>query len=92
MSVAEYESRFTSLSRYAATLIVDKEEKCKMFREGLNHRIKTKIKSLHFNHYLELVHATLRAEESEQKSLSRTVGLGRARGRGTPPVGARALS
>ena len=71
MSVAEYESMFTSLSRYAVMLMVDEEEKIKMFQEGLNHRIKAKIKSLHFDHYSELVQAALREEESEQDSRSR---------------------
>ena len=71
MSVAAYESMFTSLSRYTAALMVDEGEKIKMFQEGLNHQIKAKIKSLHFKHYSELVQAALRPEESEQNSWSR---------------------
>ena len=67
-SVVEYESKFTSLSRYAAALIVDEEERCKMFQEGLDQQIKARIRSHHYRDYPELVWAALKAKEFEQHS------------------------
>ena len=68
MLVTTHESMFTSLSRYALMLMVDKEEKCKIFQEVLNHQIKARVRMLHIRSYSEFVQATLRTKESGQDS------------------------
>ena len=55
MSVAEYEAAFTTLSKYAAALVTDEVEKCRIFQDGLNHQIKARIRLLHIKNYPKLV-------------------------------------
>ena len=66
LSVAKYEATFMALSKYAITLVIDEEEKCKMFQDGLDHQIKARTRLLHINSYPKLVQAALEAEEIKQ--------------------------
>ena len=77
MSVVEYEAIFTKLFKYAAVFVAEEGEKCRMFQEGLNHQIKTKIRLHHFIHYPNLVQGALKAEEIEKDFASRRQGRGK---------------
>lgn len=40
MTIVEYEKRFTELTKYEIFFIMDKEDKCKRFEEGLRMAIR----------------------------------------------------
>ncbi|GFZ00425.1 hypothetical protein Acr_14g0000610 [Actinidia rufa] len=54
-SVAEYERKFTELSRYATKLIPDDETRCRRFKNGLDYKIRTKLTGHKYDSYAELV-------------------------------------
>lgn len=43
MLVAEYERKFTNLSKYAIGIVIDEVNRCKRFVEGLRSNIRTPI-------------------------------------------------
>ena len=54
-NVAEYERKFTELSRYATKLIPDDETRCRRFKNGLDYKIRTKLTGHKYDSYAELV-------------------------------------
>lgn len=43
MLVAEYERKFTNLSKYAIGIVIDEVNRCKRFVEGLRKEIRTPV-------------------------------------------------
>lgn len=39
MTIAEYEKKFTKLSKYALAFVIDETDKCKRFKDGLRTKI-----------------------------------------------------
>ncbi|XP_057511924.1 uncharacterized protein LOC130794016 [Actinidia eriantha] len=54
-SIAEYERKFTELSRYATKLIPDDETRCRRFKNGLDYKIRMKLTGHKYDSYAELV-------------------------------------
>ena len=71
MLVAEYEAVFIELSRFVEVLVVDEEEKFRLFQEGLNLPIKAKTTMQNYDSFSELVQGALKAEGLEQEFSSR---------------------
>lgn len=66
MSVAEYEHKFTELSRYAEQLISDEASRCRRFQKGLELNIRRELTSQRISNYPELVN-TARDIEKDVK-------------------------
>ncbi|KAL0553697.1 hypothetical protein IC582_007600 [Cucumis melo] len=65
MTVAEYEKKYTELSKYATRVIVDEGERCKRFEEGLREEIRTPVTACaDWNDFSKLVEVALRVEKS----------------------------
>src|SRR3989441_13065902 len=62
MSVAEYELRFTQLSRYAGSLASSDRDKCRRYKEGLRWEIKSHITSYDSRSFADLRAAAIEAE------------------------------
>ncbi|KAJ8773394.1 hypothetical protein K2173_028571 [Erythroxylum novogranatense] len=65
MTVAEYERRFTQLSRYASELMFSEAAKCRRFESGLHLAIREKVVVQNFVDFQQLVEAALRVENIE---------------------------
>ncbi|TYJ96623.1 Retrovirus-related Pol polyprotein from transposon opus [Cucumis melo var. makuwa] len=64
MTVAEYEKKYTELSKYVTRVIEDEVERCKRFREGLREEIRTPMTvCADWNDFSKLVEAALRVEK-----------------------------
>ena len=74
MTVAEYEVRFTQLSRYAPMMVAIEKDRCRRF-EGLSYNIRSRLASSDLHTYQELKAAAIRAErllrEKEEYQRSR---------------------
>ena len=66
----EYETAFMKLSRYAAPLVADEDEKCKKFLDSLKPLIEARVQMFHINTFPELVQAATEAEAIEQRLTS----------------------
>ncbi|XP_058071274.1 uncharacterized protein LOC131220345 [Magnolia sinica] len=66
MSVAQYENRFTELSRYASEMIVNKAIKMRRFTAGLRSGFRSKMCCASIRTYAELVEMSIRAEQDEE--------------------------
>ncbi|WOH15373.1 hypothetical protein DCAR_0934911 [Daucus carota subsp. sativus] len=62
MTVAEYEVKFTQLSRYASSMVATERDKCRRFEEGLKYEIRSKITIGELRSYTDLRAAAIRAE------------------------------
>ncbi|WOG86435.1 hypothetical protein DCAR_0205639 [Daucus carota subsp. sativus] len=62
MTVAEYEVKFTQLSRYASSMVATERDKCRRFEEGLKYEIRSKITIGELRCYTDLRAAAIRAE------------------------------
>src|SRR3989442_2669327 len=62
MSVAEYELRFTQLSRYAGSLASSDRDKCRGYEEGFRWEIKSHITSYDMRSFADLRAAAIKAE------------------------------
>ena len=62
MTVAEYEVRFTQLSRYASALVATEGDLCRRFEDGLNYEIKSMLTLADSRSYEDLKAAAIRAE------------------------------
>ena len=67
LTVAQYEAKFTELSRFSPQLIVTEEEKALKFQDGLKPSLKNKISILKLGVYLEVVDRTLIAENDNEE-------------------------
>ena len=67
LTVAQYEAKFTELSRFAPQLIATEEEKALKFQEGLKPYLKNKISILKLGVYLEVVDRALIAEKDNEE-------------------------
>lgn len=68
MIVAEYEKKYTQLSKYAYTIVVDEVDRCKIFEEGLRRDIRTLLTaSVDWTKFSKLVEAAIRVEKSLAK-------------------------
>lgn len=65
MSVVEYEKKYTELSKYAASVLIDERARCKRFEDGLKEEICTPVTaSVNRDNFTNLVEATMRVEKS----------------------------
>ena len=71
MSMAEYETTFTQLSRFSEGFMRGEVERCRFFLNGLNLEIKAKVETQHYNGYAELVQLALRVAMYENMFISR---------------------
>ena len=67
LTVAQYEAKFTELSRFAPQFIAIEEEKALKFQDGLKPYLKNKISILKLGVYLEVVDRALIAEKDNEK-------------------------
>ena len=65
--MAQYEAKFTELSRFAPQLIAIEEEKALKFQDGLKPYLKNKISILKLGVYLEVVDRALIAEKDNEE-------------------------
>ncbi|KAA0046379.1 DNA/RNA polymerases superfamily protein [Cucumis melo var. makuwa] len=72
LSVAEYERKYTKLSRYADVIVAFESDRCRRFERGLRFKIRTPITTIaKWTNFSQLVETTLRVEQSitEEKSV-----------------------
>ena len=67
MTVAEYETKFTQLSRFSSDLIPTEEQKAFCFQEGLGPFLKDKIFLHKLETYSEVVESTLLEKRSAKE-------------------------
>ena len=67
LTVAQYEAKFTELSRFAPQLIATEEEKALKFQDGLKPYLKNKISILKLGVYLEVVDRALIADKDNEE-------------------------
>ncbi|XP_031375536.1 uncharacterized protein LOC116190006 [Punica granatum] len=63
LGVAEYELKFTKLSRFAPTLVSDETSKCNRFLDGLNLNIRSRLSVLEIPTFSDLYNKAIIAEE-----------------------------
>ncbi|KAA0051348.1 reverse transcriptase [Cucumis melo var. makuwa] len=97
LSVAEYERKYTELSRYADVIVASESDRCRRFERGLRFEIRTPVTAIaKWTNFSQLVETALRVEQSitEEKSVvelsrgtSTTSGfIGREQRRFTPKI------
>ena len=67
LTVAQYEAKFTELSRFAPQLIATEEKKALKFQDGLKPYLKNKISILKLGVYLEVVDRALFEEKDNEE-------------------------
>ena len=67
MTVAQYEAKFTELSRFSPQLIATEEEKALKFQDGLKPYLKNKISIMKLGVYSEVVDRALIAEKDNEE-------------------------
>ena len=67
LTVAQYEAKFTELSRFSPQLIATEEEKALKFQDGLKPYLKNKIAILKLGVYLEVVDRALITEKDNEE-------------------------
>ena len=77
LSVAEYEVKFTKLSRFAPTLVSDETSKCSRFLDGLNLNMRSRVSVLEIPLFADLYNKAIITEEDlreevHQREQSRT--------------------
>ncbi|TYK27290.1 DNA/RNA polymerases superfamily protein [Cucumis melo var. makuwa] len=71
LSVAEYERKYTELSRYADVIVASESDRCRRFERGLHFEIRTPITAIaKWTNFSQLVETALHVEQSitEEKS------------------------
>ncbi|KAA0046124.1 DNA/RNA polymerases superfamily protein [Cucumis melo var. makuwa] len=71
LSVAEYEKKYTELSRYADVIVASESDRCRRFERGLRFEIRTPVTAIaKCTNFSQLVETALRVERSitEEKS------------------------
>ncbi|TYK15340.1 uncharacterized protein E5676_scaffold16974G00010 [Cucumis melo var. makuwa] len=72
LSVAEYERKYTELSRYADVIVASESDRCRRFERGLRFEIRTPVTTItKWTNFSQLVETALRVEQSitEEKSV-----------------------
>ncbi|KAL0533781.1 hypothetical protein IC582_027827 [Cucumis melo] len=72
LSVAEYERKYTELSRYADVIVASESDRCRRFERGLRFEIRTPVTAIaKWTNFSQLVETALRVEQSitEEKSV-----------------------
>ena len=67
LTVAQYEAKFTKLSRFTPQLIATEEDKALKFQDGLKPYLKNKISILKLGVYLEVVDRALIADKDNEE-------------------------
>ena len=67
LTVAQYEAKFTELSRFTPQLIATEEEKALKFQDGLKPYLNNKISILKLGVYLEVVDRSLIVEKDNEE-------------------------
>ncbi|KAA0061627.1 putative polyprotein [Cucumis melo var. makuwa] len=71
LSVAEYERKYTELSRYADVIVASESDRCRRFERGLRFEIRTPVTAVaKWTNFSQLVETSLRVQQSitEEKS------------------------
>ena len=55
MPVADYEATLTRLAKFAEGYMKGETKRCRLFLDGLNLEIKSKVGTQHYNSYAKLV-------------------------------------
>ncbi|KAL2485185.1 Uncharacterized protein Adt_29941 [Abeliophyllum distichum] len=63
MTVVEYQRQFMELSKYAALLIANEADRCKIFEGGLRKDIKVAVTGRDYKDFSKLVEVALRVEQ-----------------------------
>ncbi|GAV64795.1 zf-CCHC domain-containing protein [Cephalotus follicularis] len=71
MSVAQYEHKFLELSHFAPALVVDQEERCQRFLDGLRPELRHTVATIDWNVFGNLVESAMRVELSINEQRSR---------------------
>jgi len=66
MTVTEYDTKFTQLSRYVEGLVKNEEERAKRFVRGLKQEIRSKLILFRLQVYVDVVETTLEVEMDMQ--------------------------
>ncbi|PKI68249.1 hypothetical protein CRG98_011385 [Punica granatum] len=69
LSVAEYEVKFTKLSRFTPTLVSDEASKCSRFLDGLNLNIRSRVSVLEIPLFADLYNKAIIAEGDLQEEV-----------------------
>ncbi|TYK30559.1 Transposon Ty3-G Gag-Pol polyprotein [Cucumis melo var. makuwa] len=71
LSVAEYERKYTELSRYADVIVASESNRCRRFERGLRFEIRTPVTAIaKWMNFSQLVETALRLEQSITKEKS----------------------
>ncbi|OWM67173.1 hypothetical protein CDL15_Pgr000625 [Punica granatum] len=70
LGVAEYELKFTKLSRFAPTLVSDETSKCNRFLDGLNLNIRSRLSVLDISTFSDLYNKAIIAEEDLREEVA----------------------
>ncbi|KAA0059550.1 reverse transcriptase [Cucumis melo var. makuwa] len=71
LSVAEYERKYTKLSRYADVIVASESDRCRRFERGLCFEIRTPVTAIaKWTNFSQLVETDLRVEQSITKEKS----------------------
>ena len=71
MSVTEYQREFTRLSRYAPEILVNEEEKCRRFEDGLNDHIRAHVTAFFHEDFSKIVTCALNVERVKKEERER---------------------
>lgn len=74
MTITEYEKKFTKLAKYAMTFVVDEENNCRCFEQGLRTTIRILVTtSMNWIDISKLIEAAMRVERYLIKEDERSV-------------------
>ena len=71
MSVIEYQREFTRLSKYAPEMLVNEEEKCRKFEDGLNDHIRAHVTGFCHDYFSKIVTCALNVERVKKEEYER---------------------
>ncbi|GAV77329.1 hypothetical protein CFOL_v3_20800 [Cephalotus follicularis] len=71
MSVTQYEHKFLELSHFAPALVVDQEERCQRFLDGLRPKVRHTVATIDWSVFGNLVESSMRVELSINEQRSR---------------------
>ena len=71
MSVIEYQREFIRLSKYDSEMLVNKEEMCRKFEDGLNDYIWAYVTSFGYDDFSKIMTCALKVERVKKKEYDR---------------------
>ena len=71
MSVREYQSEFTRLSKYTLEMLVPEEQKCRKFEDGLNDYIRAYVTRFDHDDFSKIMTCALNVERVKKEEYDR---------------------